>query len=155
MDVKIAVNIPGDTLEEAIAYAIADPTILTEKAQWFEGKDVDDATVIEYLNGVDKVLFGGKDGLGGKMAEVNEQIEATREKISKLSRELEAYQRVLEILETIRDGKENPEYDIPKKVWGWGYYPTPNIGGQWDWRAIAICPNCHKSLVPGEIHVCI
>ena len=47
MDVKIVLRIPGDTLAKAIQYAFADPTILTEQAQWYEFKD-DETDSIEH-----------------------------------------------------------------------------------------------------------
>lgn len=42
MRVRIEVDIPGNTLTEAIEYAFADPTVLTDGATWV---DVDSLTV--------------------------------------------------------------------------------------------------------------
>ena len=99
------------------------------------------------------------------MSTLNDQITATEEKIADLDRQSVAYRRVLEILQELRDRGSAPELEKKKR---WVYQGEREEVIDWqDYMGSAklnfytvtpsplVCPNCHKTLVAGEIHVCI
>ncbi len=98
------------------------------------------------------------------MSTLNDQITATKEKIADLERQLVAYRRILEILEKLKEEKYAPELEKKKR---WVYQGEREEVIDWqDYMGSAklnfytvapalVCPNCNKTLVAGEIHVCI
>ena len=98
------------------------------------------------------------------MSTLDDQINATKEKIADLDHQSVAYRRVLEILQELRDRGSAPELKEKKR---WVYQGEREEVIDWqDYMGSAklnfytvtpalVCPNCNKTLVAGEIHVCI